>query len=209
MGWETRERGTRYYTRSRRVGGKVAREYVGGGRAGELAAQMDTLKRLQRERQRQVRQAEKQRTEERDALLKALDEVCSHLVEEALGQAGYHQHKRQWRKRHGQEGGQQRERSGRPVLDALAPREEVATAARGTAGAVTREQRVRYILKQQGRPSRSTVEVIETSCALIDKLCDRLSGIAHHGNLAAIESQVRRLLVTAEQAIEELLEAPE
>ena len=47
--WERRERGGLYYTRSRKVDGRVVREYVGGGILGELAAQMDAERRRRRQ----------------------------------------------------------------------------------------------------------------------------------------------------------------
>ena len=39
--WEKRERGGLYYTRSRKVNGRVVREYVGSGASGELVTLMD------------------------------------------------------------------------------------------------------------------------------------------------------------------------
>ena len=50
MAWE---RG-RYYTRSRKVNGKVLREYIGRGIAGQLAARLDALVREERERERKL-----------------------------------------------------------------------------------------------------------------------------------------------------------
>ena len=50
MGWD---KGGRYYTRSRRVYGRVVREYIGGGRAGEGVAQRDALELQKRETERE------------------------------------------------------------------------------------------------------------------------------------------------------------
>lgn len=99
MGWETRARGGRYYTRSRKVGGRVVREYVGGGLLGEMAAASDAAER--------VRQAEDaaalRAAAERDAALAGavaeLDAAGESLARAALYAAGYRRHHRgEWRK---------------------------------------------------------------------------------------------------------------
>ncbi len=96
MGWE---RG-RYYTRSRKVGGRVVREYVGGGLAGLLAAQEDERRRAERAAQQAALQAERARLAPAE---RALDELCDAtetLMQTALLLAGYRQHHRgEWRKR--------------------------------------------------------------------------------------------------------------
>jgi hypothetical protein len=104
MAWETRARGTRYYTRSRKVAGRVVREYVGRGLVGELAAREDEERRAQRLADLARRQ-EARRREEAEAralrdLVDGLDAAALALTTATLGAAGYHQHDRgQWRKR--------------------------------------------------------------------------------------------------------------
>jgi hypothetical protein len=96
MGWE---RG-RYYTRSKRVAGRVVREYVGAGQVAALVAQMDALERQKRESERDALRAERVEVEALDAPLEELDALADLLARAALVAAGFHQHKRgEWRRR--------------------------------------------------------------------------------------------------------------
>jgi hypothetical protein len=96
MGWE---RG-RYYTRSRKVNGRVIREYIGTGRVAELVAQMDAIERQQRQAERAAQRAEWTELEALDPPLNELNDLADLLARTALIAAGYRQHKRgEWRKR--------------------------------------------------------------------------------------------------------------
>jgi hypothetical protein len=96
VGWEK----GRYYTRSKKVNGRVVREYVGGGRVAELVAQMDAIKRQQREAERAARLAERAELDALDAPLDELNDLAELLARAALAAAGFHQHKRgEWRRR--------------------------------------------------------------------------------------------------------------
>jgi hypothetical protein len=99
MAWD---RG-RYYSRSRKVNGRVVREYFGCGRAGELVAQLDAINRQEREEERENRKAERAEVEALDATLDDLDDLVNLLAHAALLAAGFHQHKRgEWRKSRGE-----------------------------------------------------------------------------------------------------------
>jgi hypothetical protein len=101
MGWD---RG-RYYTRSTKVNGRVVREYIGTGRAAELAAQLDALERERRRRHADALRRQKEELSALDAAMRALAERTDLAARAALLAAGYRQHKRgEWRRRRGQAG---------------------------------------------------------------------------------------------------------
>jgi hypothetical protein len=99
VGWETRERGGRYYTRSRRQDGRVVREYIGTGLLGEIVASDDELKRLLKEEQAAYWKEEKERLEANTAFLRELEEAAEILVRAHLIAAGCHRYKGEWRRK--------------------------------------------------------------------------------------------------------------
>ena len=102
MAWETRQRGGRYYTRSKKIGGRVVREYVGTGSIGERAATADARARAQRQAQQAAWQAEQERIELALAPLEAFCDVVETLARASLLLAGYHRHHRgEWRRKRG------------------------------------------------------------------------------------------------------------
>jgi hypothetical protein len=95
MGWER----DRYYTRSKKVNGRVVREYVGTGTIGELAAQLDEIERDRREDQAAELRTVRAEQNKLAATLTDLNARCDLLTRAALIVAGYRQHKRgEWRK---------------------------------------------------------------------------------------------------------------
>ena len=102
MGWESRRGRGAYYTRSRREGGQVVREYVGAGLVGKLAAQEDAARRQARAARRAHRAAAEREEAARDASLEELCEVSDLLATAALLLAGYRRHDRgAWRRSRG------------------------------------------------------------------------------------------------------------
>jgi hypothetical protein len=100
MGWETRRGRGRYYTRSRKVNGRIIRDYVGTGLVADLAAQQDAEERAQRLAERERLQQEAARWASACAPLMQLSQLLDGLTAAPLIAAGYHQHHRgAWRKR--------------------------------------------------------------------------------------------------------------
>jgi hypothetical protein len=98
--WERRERGGLYYTRSRKEGGGVVREYIGGGVLGEIAALQDEYERRQREEEAALEKEQRQRLGDLMAPVDELCEAAEILTQVVLVTAGYRRHNRgEWRKR--------------------------------------------------------------------------------------------------------------
>jgi len=101
MGWESRTRGGRYYTRSYRVNGRVKREYIGKGPFAELLAAQDENERAEQEYEKQKQKEREASMNEVDELVEEFCEATDTLTNAALILSGYHQHKGEWRKRRG------------------------------------------------------------------------------------------------------------
>lgn len=98
MGWKTIN-GRQYYYRSEREGGRVRSEYIGTGRLAQLCSGFDATNRQDREDRRFVERHFRDQTNE---VFKAIDELIGEArraVADVLTAAGFHQHKRQWRRK--------------------------------------------------------------------------------------------------------------
>lgn len=98
MGWETRERGGRYYTRSRKVNGQVVREYVGNGFAAELAELSDAAARDERAAAADRWRAERKARHDAQAAVALVGTLVEALSAAELEAAGYHRAKGEWRR---------------------------------------------------------------------------------------------------------------
>ena len=97
MGWETRGNG-RYYYRKVRDGGRVRSEYLGAGVVAEMLADIDDDARHDAKRQRRAWLAAVEAERRTGATLAQVDRIVSTMTAAALIAAGYHTHRRQWRR---------------------------------------------------------------------------------------------------------------
>ena len=100
MSWECRNGAGRYYTRSRRVGGRIVREYLGKGIYAERAHQLDLAERQERQETRSQSRARLQSERVVEAEIKDYYAAVEAVLRNSLVRAGFHQHARgPWRKR--------------------------------------------------------------------------------------------------------------
>ena len=102
MSWEFRGTNGPYYTRSKKVNGRVVREYVGRGRIGELSAAMDAEERHKREALVGADRRWISESDEAERSMAALCDSVDTLMRAVLCASGYRQHKHgEWRYRRG------------------------------------------------------------------------------------------------------------
>jgi hypothetical protein len=98
MGWDR----DRYYTRSKKVNGRVVREYFGTGHAAEFVALIDDQERERRRHNAAILRDEKSDLTALEADIKALFAQIELVLRAAMLANGYRQYKRgEWRKRRG------------------------------------------------------------------------------------------------------------
>ena len=100
MGLERRNGRVYYYT-SHRVGGRVRKRYRGADYPATLMAKMDAIDRGRNDFAAGEKQERLCKWQKRFARLRAALARANEVVAAALRAAGWHQHKREWRKRRG------------------------------------------------------------------------------------------------------------
>ena len=98
MAWETRGNNSYFYRKERR-GANVKSEYIGHGEVAELIDQFENVCRATKEIEKRKRKREMEKDEIIDEKLNAISKINQSLVDALFLINGFHQHKRQWRKK--------------------------------------------------------------------------------------------------------------
>ena len=96
-----RRNGRPYRSRSVRRGGRVTSAYRGSGPGAARLGAMDAARRAEEAAARAAWQAERERLDAQERAIVAWFDRVQELADTALVAAGYHRHKRQWRRRRG------------------------------------------------------------------------------------------------------------
>jgi hypothetical protein len=95
MAWNSK----RYYTRSIKRDGRVIRQYLGNKPAALVIAELDRKRRFERQQSAQQLRLLKAEMAELESLLQPLHDFADGAAALARIDAGYHNHKGQWRKK--------------------------------------------------------------------------------------------------------------
>jgi hypothetical protein len=102
VSWETRNGKGRYFTRNRRVGGRLVHEYLGAGAYGEYIAALDAHARAERTERVAAERAAIAELTDLDRRVAVYTTSVKAAAHEALVAAGYKRHERgEWRKTRG------------------------------------------------------------------------------------------------------------
>ena len=100
MAWETRNGSGRYYTRSRKVNGRVVRQYVGTGPMAELIALQDAERKASRLQEQQAWRREKAAMEAGEEAVSRSSAQLWDATRLILTTSGFYRHHRgAWRRR--------------------------------------------------------------------------------------------------------------
>lgn len=98
MGWE--QRGTNsYYYRKEREGSRVKSVYVGRGEIAHMVSKIQSTSPMLERLAQSVNSLEEIKSEKANAALEQASDLVRLITQAALLSAGFHSHKRQWRKR--------------------------------------------------------------------------------------------------------------
>jgi hypothetical protein len=93
--------GRSYYYESRRVGGRVLKQYCGAGACAVLMAQCEMETRQERNAERDSQKCRLLRQQKRTAKLREWLADAARVTADAMEAAGWHQHKHEWRRKRG------------------------------------------------------------------------------------------------------------
>jgi len=98
MGWEQRGNNS-YYYKKEREGSKVKSVYVGRGEIAHMVAEIQSRSPLLEKMARTFRSPDQIKLEESEAALERVTNLIQLITQAALLTAGFHTHKRQWRRK--------------------------------------------------------------------------------------------------------------
>src|SRR6185295_3348887 len=98
MGWEQRGNNS-YYYRKEREGSRVKSVYVGRGEIAHMVAQLQSSSPLIERFARSMKSPDEIKFEKAEAALDQASDLIELITEASLLAAGFHTHKRQWRRK--------------------------------------------------------------------------------------------------------------